>query len=307
MKIIFLGTPDFAVVVLESLIKSHHEILAVVTQPDKMRDRCKITYSPVKEYALKHGIKVLQYEKISRDGVDDLRALNPDVLITAAYGQILSEEILNLAPNGVLNVHASLLPKYRGSAPIQWAIINGENETGVTIMKTAYKVDSGDILLQVKTPIGNDETAGELFDRLSVLGGEALLEALEIIENGKAMFVPQNHSEMTYFPMLKKENGKIDFNKSAFEIKCLVQGVSPWPSAYTFLNGKMLKIHKVSVADEQGKAGSVINADLKNGLVIACGKNAIKVEILQPENSKKMTAYDYLLGHKIEIGTILGD
>lgn len=307
MKIIFLGTPDFSVAVLESLIKSHHEILAVVTQPDKMRDRCRITYSPVKEYALKHGLKVLQYEKISRDGIDDLRALKPDVLITAAYGQILSEEILNLAPYGVLNVHASLLPEYRGSAPIQWAIINGERETGITIMKTAYKVDSGDILLQVKTPIGDDETAGELFDRLSVLGGEALIEALEIIESGKAVFVPQNHSKMTYFPMLKKENGKIDFNKSAFDIKCLVRGVTPWPSAFTFLNGKMLKIHKVSVVDGQGIAGSIINADLKDGLIIACGKDALKVEILQPENSKKMTAYDYLLGHNIEIGTVLGE
>lgn len=306
MKIVFLGTPDFAVTVLDDLLKSNHEILAVVTQPDKMRNRCKISYSPVKEYALKNEIKVLQYEKISRDGVEDLKSLNPDVLITVAYGQILSEEVLNIAPLGVLNVHASLLPKYRGSAPIQWAIINGEKETGITIMKTALKVDSGDILFQLKTPIGEDETAGELFNRLSNLGGEALIKSLKLIEQGKAKFVPQNHAEMTYYPMLRKTDGKINFNKSANAVKRLIQGVSPWPSAYTFLDGKMLKLHKVSIVNEKGLAKSVLCADLKNGLVIACGQDAIKVEILQPENSKRMSAYDYLLGHNIEVGTVLG-
>lgn len=306
MKLVFMGTPDFAVPSLEKLIESKHEILAVVTQPDRKRDKCKVSFSPVKDCALKHGLNILQYEKISREGIEDISKLCPDIIITVAFGQMLSEAFLAIAPFGVINVHASLLPKYRGSSPIQWSVINGEKETGVSIMKTAYKMDSGDIILQKKTPIYENETAGELFNRLSVFGADALLEALDLIENGKATYTAQDHSQMTYFPMLKKESGIIDFSKSASEIKSFVLGMNPWPTAYTFLSGKMLKVFAVSEVDGVGRFGEVLSAD-KGGLIIACKDGAVKLEIIQPENGKRMDASAYLAGHKIEIGAILGE
>jgi methionyl-tRNA formyltransferase len=306
MKVIFLGTPDFAVASLNGLIASRHEVLAVVTQPDRMRDRMRVTYSAVKECALKHGLRVLQYENVSREGVEEIRALKPDVMVTAAFGQILSEEFLAVAPKGVVNVHASLLPKYRGSSPIQWAIVCGERETGVTIMKTAYKMDSGDIILQKKTAIGADETAGELFDRLSVIGADALIEALDKIEEGTAEYVPQDESNATYFPMLKKESGRLDFTKTAAEIKHAVLGFNPWPTAFTYLNKKLLKVFKVVPIDVDSDAdnGAVISAD-KNGLVVKCGGGAVRLFEIQAENGKRMSDASYLLGHKIEVGTVL--
>ena len=217
-----MGTPDFSVPCLEQLINSRHKVIAVVTQPDRPRNRGVVSACPVKVCAEKHGLKVLQYEKVSREGIDDIRALNPDVIVTAAFGQMLSRDFLAIAPHGVINVHASLLPKYRGSSPIQWAVINGEKETGVTIMQTAYKMDSGDIILQKRVAVGVDETAGELFEKLSALGAPALIEALDLIESGKATFTPQNEDEMTYFPMLKKEDGEIDFSMSATDILSLI-------------------------------------------------------------------------------------
>lgn len=307
MKIVFLGTPDFAVKPLESLIASSHEVIAVVTQPDRMRDRCRVTYSPVKECALKHGIKVLQYEKVSRDGIDEMRALHPDVMVTAAFGQMLSQEFLDIAKHGVINVHASLLPKYRGSSPIQWAVIQGERETGVTIMRTALKMDSGDIILQQKLEIGEDETAGELFDRLSVIGADALLTALNSIEKGEATFTPQDETQATYFPMLKKEDGRIDFHKTAHEIKCCVLGFNPWPTAYTELTGKRLKVFSVEEIEGcfSGRFGEVISADVKGGLLVKCTGGAVRLRVIQPENGKRMEDTAYLLGHKIEKGTVL--
>ncbi len=302
MNIVFLGTPDFAVPCLENLIASHHTVLAVVTQPDRARERGnKVSFCPVKECAVRHGIPVLQYEKVSKEGVDDIRALKPDVMVTAAFGQMLSREFLEIAPHGVVNVHASLLPKYRGSSPIQWAIVNGERETGVTIMKTAYKMDSGDIILQERLAIGEDETAGELFDRLSAFGAPALLKALDLIETGKETYTAQDESEVTYFPMLKKEDGAIDFNRTSREIKCRVQGFNPWPSAYTRLDGKLLKIHKVAIGEGIGEAGTVLCAD-KSRFAVATSDGAIDILELQPENSRKMTYKEYLAGHKIEIG-----
>lgn len=301
MKVIFMGTPDFSVPCLEKLIESHHDVIAVVTQPDRPRNRGVVTACPVKECAEKHGLKVLQYEKVSKEGIDDIRALCPDVIVTVAFGQMLSREFLEIAPHGVINVHASLLPKYRGSSPIQWAVVNGEKETGVTIMQTAYKMDSGDMILQMKTAVGEDETAGELFDRLSALGAPALIEALDLIEAGKATFTPQNEDEATYFPMLKKEDGEIDFSQSAIDIKHKIQGFTPWPSAYTTSGGKKMKILKASVIEMQGKPKEVLKAD-KDAFIVACGKDALKIEILQPENGKKMCARDYLLGHRVPVG-----
>lgn len=305
MKILFLGTPDFAVPCLEKIIASKHEVLAVVTQPDRARNRGKVSFCPVKEAAIKHGVKVLQYEKVSKEGVDEIRALNPDVMVTAAFGQMLSREFLEIAPQGVINVHASLLPKYRGSSPIQRAIEQGESETGVTIMKTAYKMDSGDIILQEKVNIGDDETSGELFERLSRVGADALLCALDKIEEGTATFTAQDESLATYFPMIKKEEGEIDFCVSSFKIKRMVQAFNPWPSAYTFLDGKMLKIYKAALSDMHGECGTVLRAD-KNGLTFGTGDGAIDVIELQPENGRRMNYKEYLAGHKIPAGAKLG-
>ncbi len=307
MKIIFMGTPDYAVPSLQKLAESKHEILAVVTQPDRQRNRGVVSFSPVKEEAIKRGIKVLQYEKVSREGVEDLRSLGADVIVTVAYGQILSDEVLNLTKYGVINSHASLLPKYRGSSPIQWAVICGEKETGVTIMKTAQKVDSGDIILQRKIEIQSGETSGELFDRLSVFASGVLIEGLDLIESGKATYTPQNHELATHYPMLKKEDGLIDFSKPAEVIYHFVLGMSPWPSAFTKINGVTFKVHETEVIKEKGnyKVGEIVSADTKNGLVVATGDGLIRLKKLQAENSKKMADVDYLRGHSIEKGLTL--
>ncbi len=305
MRLIFLGTPDFAVPSLKKIAESNHEIIAVVTQPDRPRNRGVMSPSPVKEIALELGLKVLQYERISREGVENIKNLNPDIMVTCAFGQILSRELLAIPKYGVINEHESLLPKYRGSSPIQWCVINGEKETGVTIMKTAYEVDSGDILFADKTFIGEDETAGELFDRLSILAADSIIKALDLIENGKANFVPQNHNEATFCKMLTKADGLIDWSKSAQQIKDFVRGMNPWPCAYTKLDGMVYKIHKISVQNNNfsGKAGQIVVAD-KNGLIVACGDGAINIDIIQAPNCKKMSAKDYLLGHKLQVGSI---
>ncbi|MEG1645852.1 MAG: methionyl-tRNA formyltransferase [Clostridia bacterium] len=243
MRVIFLGTPDFAVPCLDAVAKEY-EVVGVCTQPDRLGNRNKVNVCAVKQRAQQLGLPVFQFEKISREGVEILKQLNADVIITCAFGQILSQQILDLTKYGVLNVHASLLPKYRGSSPIQWCLINGETQTGVTIMKTAYAVDSGDVLLQEIVPIFPQETAGELFVRLAQIGAKALIKALKLVENGKAVFTAQNHTQATHFPMLSKTDGKIDFNSASCDIVNKVRGFNPWPSAYCFWQGKMLKIHK---------------------------------------------------------------
>ena len=306
MKVVFMGTPDFAVPCLETLTQSRHKVIAVVTQPDRPRNRGQVTYCPVKERALELGIPVLQYEKVSREGVDDIRALNPDVIVTAAFGQMLSREFLEIAPYGVINVHASLLPKYRGSSPIQWAVVNGETKTGITIMKTAYKMDSGDIITQKEVAIGDDETAGELFEKLSLAGAPELVKALDLLEDGKATFTPQDESKATYYPMLKKEDGEVDFSLPAHAVVCRIRGFNPWPSAFTSAGGKRIKIFKAAVVEGKGKPGEVIAAE-RDGITVACGDNAVKITELQPENGKKMSARDYLAGHKITVGTVFGN
>ena len=306
MKIIFMGTPDYAVPSLKKLIDSKHKILAVVTQPDRHRNHNKVSFCPVKEEALKHNLPVLQYEKVSKQGVEELKKLNADVIITVAYGQILSDEILNLTPYGVINSHASLLPKYRGSSPIQWAVINGESKTGITIMKTAKAVDSGDMILQKEVEILDNETSGELFTRLSEISGGVLLEALDLLEENKAVFTPQNHSLATHFPMLSKEDGRMDFSKSARELHHFVLGMSPWPSAFTFIDGIMFKIHEIEQIIleneilENYSNGEIVYADSKNGLIVKVKDSFIRLKTIQPQNSKRMNCCDYLRGHKIE-------
>ncbi|MBO7214856.1 MAG: methionyl-tRNA formyltransferase [Clostridia bacterium] len=301
MKIVFLGTPDFAVPVLKAIHGSKHQILAVVTQPDRPVGRkAIITPCAVKTCALELGLSTLSYEKIRLEGVNDLKALNPDIMVTCAFGQILSQEILDIAKHGVINVHASLLPKYRGSAPIQYSIINGDKETGVTIMQTGLEVDSGDILMQSKLEIMPEETAGELFDRLSVLGAGAIVSALDGIERGEITPVQQDHSKATHVKMIKKEDGVIDFNKSATDIKNLIRGFNPWPIAFTKYEGKTLKIFKASVLDKSGVAGEVLSVE--NGITVATANGAIVLEEVQLEGSKRMSAKEFLLGHKIPVG-----
>jgi methionyl-tRNA formyltransferase len=227
-------------------------------------------------------------------------------MVTCAYGQILSKEILDIAKYGVINIHASLLPKYRGSAPIQWSIINGDKQTGVTIMQTDVGVDTGDILKAVSLDIADTETAGELFERLSKLGAETIVSVLDDIENGNVKPIKQDEAQATHVGMLKKEDGKLDFTKSTFDIVNLIRGLNPWPIAFTYLKGKTLKVYSASQVAGSGKAGEVLFADVKNGLIVATGDGAIKINELQLEGSKKMTARDFLVGNKLEKGEVLG-
>ncbi len=305
MNVVFMGTPDFAVMALRAIYNSNHKILAVVTQTDKPVGRkAIITPCAVKVEALNLSLKTLSYEKISRDGLQDLKALNPDVIVTCAYGQILSKEILDIPKYGVINIHASLLPKYRGSSPIQWAIINGEKETGVTIMQTALGVDTGDILMQEATLIKEYETAGELFERLSIIGANLIVDALNCIENGNLQPKKQDESKATHVKMLCKQDGLIDFNNDANSIVNKIHGLNPWPCAFTYLDGKMLKIFKAEVTNDVGLVGEVLKSDKNSGLVIGAKNGAVLVKELQLEGSKRLDVKQFLLGKNISVGYI---
>lgn len=315
MKIVFMGTPDFSAVVLEKL-NSVYPVSAVVTGLDKPVGRgYNLAPSPLKVKAIELGIPVLQYAKVSREGLDDIRALQPDIIVTAAFGQILSDAFLAIPKFAVLNVHASLLPKYRGSSPIQWSIINGDEKTGITIMKTVKAVDAGDVLLEKETEIGKKETAGELFDRLAILGGEAIVEAISLVECGKATFTPQDESKVTHCSMINKGDGLVDFSKTAKEIDCFVRGMTPWPSAYTHIGEKTLKIfdvEKVELSDlqksndqfENAKFGEVVLADKNHGLIVKVADGFIRLHVIQLEGSKRMDDTQFLLGRKIDVGTV---
>ena len=308
MKLIFLGTPDFAVEALKSIYNSSNEILAVITQPDKPVGRkAVITPCAVKVCAQELSLKTLSYDKISVQGVEDIKALNPDIMVTCAYGQILSKEILEIPKYGVINIHASLLPKYRGASPIQWSILNGDSKTGVTIMKTELGVDTGDIISQVETPILENETAGELFDRLSKIGAELIVKVLEDYDNNLVTFTKQDDTKAIKVGLIKKEDGKIDFNRSSEDIKNQVRAFNPWPIAFTKYEGKTLKIYSCDVVDYKGLAGETLFADRENGLVIATKDKAISVKELQLEGGKKMSVYDFLLGRKIPLGYKFGE
>ena len=306
MKIIYLGTPEFAVAPLKAIIGSqNHEVVAVVTQPDRPVGRKNIiTPPPVKVVALENGIPVFQYEKIRAEGVEDLKSVGADIMITCAYGQILSKEIIDVCPHGIINIHASLLPKYRGAAPIQYAVINGEKTTGVTVMQTEVGLDTGDIIEAFETPISESETAGDLFVRLSNLGAEKICQVLDKIEKGEITPQKQDESKAFVVKTIKKEDALIDFSKSALEIKNLINGMNPWPIAYTFANGKKLKIYRAVTVDASGSVGEVIKADKK--LYIACGDGAIEVLELQEEGGKVMNALSYLNGRKLKVGDLLG-
>ena len=321
MKIIFMGTPDFAAAALEKIAEAGHEITLVVTQPDKPKGRSgELQVSDVKACALKHGFPVFQPERIKlEENVAYLKNYEADIYVVAAFGQILSQEILDIPKFGCVNIHASLLPKYRGAAPIQQSIIDGEEKTGVTIMQMAAGMDTGDILLQREIPIDDDETGGGLFDKLSDLGAELIVEALPKIERGELTPVPQDESLATKCGKLSKNMGKIDFNKNAVAIRNLVRGLNPWPSAFTRHDGKMLKIWVADALDDKqvkefsGNAEVLKNAVpgtvsfvTKEAIGVATGKGTLVLKEVQLEGKKRMLVKDFLLGNKIEIGTKLG-
>lgn len=309
MRIIFMGTPDFSVLPLKRLAeRKKDEIVAVITNPDKPFGRKQIlTPCAVKAAATELGLKVYSYNKIRVEGIEDLKKLAPDIIVTCAFGQILSKDILDIPKFGVINVHASLLPKYRGASPIHYAILNGEEKTGVTIMKTDVGIDTGDILLKEEINIGENETCGELFERLSALGAKLLDSALDLIESGKAKFIPQDEEKATYTKMIKKEDALIDWARSAKDIKNQVRAFNPYPAAYTFLNGEQVKIFDAEVLSggEKGKAGEIIAT--KSEFIAYCGDGALKIKSLQKAGGKRMSAEEYLCGNKISSGGKFGN
>ncbi len=308
MKVIFLGTPDFGVPALHA-ISQHHQVLACVCQPDKVGARGKTEFCAVKKYALLHEIPLYQFEKISRDGVQVLKDLAPDIMVTAAYGQILSQEVIDIAPHGIINIHGSLLPQLRGAAPIQYAVLLGLEKTGVTILQTVRKVDAGAMILKKSLDILPFETNGQLFERLSVLGAEAVVEALQLIESGKATYTEQNEEEATFSGKITAEQERIDWSKSSTEIINLVRALNPSPIAWTTWQGKRLKIHELRPCDMQfsGVPGQVVLCSKKQ-LAVMCGDNkAVFVTSLQAENSKCMQINCFLCGKHISEGTILGE
>ena len=304
MRILFMGTPDFAVASLKRLVEAGHEICGVFTQPDKPKNRGhKLAFSPVKEYAIAQDLPVYQPLKM-RDGeaLAIVRRLQPELIVVAAYGKILPEDILNTPPYGSINVHSSILPKYRGAAPINWAILNGEDRTGVTIMYMAKELDAGDIIRCLTTDIDPDEDAQHLTERLAELGGEALIEAVEMLKNGTAKRTPQDHSAHTYAPMLDKSLSPIDWTKDAREIHNQVRGLIPWPCALTQIGGKNIKVYKTAVGGEtDAPAGKIIAAN-KKGIEFACGDgHSLRILELQAEGGKRMAAAAYLAGHPVEV------
>lgn len=304
-----MGTPDFAVNTLKAIIEAGHEVIGVVTQPDKVKGRgAKISYPPVKEAALEYDLTVYQPVKVREPEFLQLIAnLKPEVIVVAAFGQILPKELLDIPPYGCINVHASLLPKYRGAAPIQAAILEGEEETGITIMHMDVKLDTGDMILQEKIPIAKDETGGSLHDKLAVLGAELLVKALEKLEDGSAERIPQDDSKASYVKMMDKELGNIDFTMPALKIERMIRGLNPWPSAYTRINGKTLKLWKAEVMEtsSDAKPGEVIEVT-KDKIVVMTGKDALIIHELQLEGKKRLSCDAFLRGYPIEKGTILG-
>ena len=311
MRIIFLGTPSFAVNCLDALCNSRHEIVAVVTQPDKPSDRGnRVEFSAVKKYALDNGLALFQFLKISRDGVIDLRALNPDLIVTAAYGQILSQEVIDIPKYGIINVHASILPKYRGASPIQTAIINGDSKTGVTIMKTDIGLDTGDIISQVEVDIEADDTLGTMTEKLSIVGAKLLLETIDAIENGTATYEKQDNLHATVTHKIKKEDSVIIWGKSSKEIVSLIHGTNPSPIARTTLKGDVVKIYKakeidfiLSEQDETLQSGSVLMcSSAKKGLFIRTGNTAIEILSMQFPGGKVLDGKSLINGRKVVVG-----
>ncbi len=322
MKIVFMGTPDFAVGALEALIAAGHEITAVVTQPDKAKGRSgQPVFSPVKECALRHNIPVFQPRRIKTpEAIEELKTYPADVFVVAAFGQILSQEILDMPPYGSLNVHASLLPGYRGASPIQNVILHGEDKTGVTIMQMDAGIDTGDMLYKMEIGIDREDTFETLHDKLMALGGEAIVRALELLEEGSLVPEPQQDELSSHAPLITKEMGQIDFSEDAYAIERKVRAMNPWPSAYTFYRGKQLKIWEAFAEDgvenvtkhsdkkekDTGICGMILQV-LKDSVVIGTGKGILKIYSMQLEGKKRMSARDFLLGVRMQPGEKLGE
>ncbi len=308
MKIVFMGTPIFAVPSLVELQKSNLDVGLVITQIDKPRGRGKkLQFTPVKEKAVELGIEVFQPINVnSHESIEKIKSINPDLIVVVAYGQILCRQILELPKYGCINVHASLLPKYRGAAPINWAIINGEIETGVTIMEMERGLDTGDMIIKSTIPIKTNDDYISIHDKLSVLGGNLLIESIDQIVKDIVVKTPQDHSLSNYAPMIFKEAGKIDWNKKGEEILNLIRGLKPWPSAYTDYKEQTIKIHKARLEDDTkiGEIGEIIKAT-DNGIYISCLDGIVVIEEIQFPNKKKMSVKDYLAGNDIEIGAVL--
>lgn len=309
MRIVFMGTPDFAVPVLEALCDAGHEVAAVVTQPDKPRGRGKeMQYTPVKESALERGIEVYQPVKVKDEAfVQILKEINPDVIVVVAFGQILPTTILHMPKYGCINVHASLLPKYRGAAPIQWVIIDGEKETGITTMQMDEGLDTGDMMLKAVISIDEKETGGSLHDKLAGIGGTLIVDTLKQVEEGSIVLEKQDDSKSNYAKMLNKKLGRIDFEKSAEEIERLIRGLNPWPSAYTSLNGKTLKIWDADVRKEKTNIppGEIIEVT-NDEILVSTGDGVLIINELQLEGKKRMDTESFLRGYKVEKGEKLG-
>lgn len=308
MRVVFMGTPDFSVPTLEALVQAGHDVTAVVTQPDKPKGRGKaVLMTPVKEKALEYGIQVYQPVKVrDQEFVQVLRQMNPDIIVVTAFGQILSVEILKIPRYGCVNVHASLLPKYRGASPIQYAVIEGEKETGITTMMMAEGLDTGDMLDQAVIQLDQKETGGSLHDKLGNLGGELIIGTLKKLEDGTAIRTPQREEEACYVKPLKKLMGDIDWSMEAEAIERLVRGLNPWPSAYTSWNGKTIKIWEADVIAQEyeGRCGQIAEVD-KDKLLVKTGKGALSIRVLQLEGKKRMNIDAFLRGYKIEKGTVL--
>lgn len=315
MKVVFMGTPDFAVATAEAIANAGHEIILAVTQPDKPKGRGKeLAPPPVKQWARERGIPVFQPEKIKReDAVETLRNYPADIFVVSAFGQILPKEILSMPPLGCVNVHASLLPKYRGAAPIQWAVINGDKTSGVTTMLMGEGLDDGDMLLKKEITLAEDETGGSLFERLAVVGGELIVETMAQLEKGTLIATPQKESEATHVGMIRKSLGQLDFSKSAEVLERWIRGLNPWPSAYTRLGGKGLKVWKArtektlpQTPSQEAKATGSIAYVCDDGIWVVTGEDYLVLEEVQPEGKKRMKSADFLRGRKIEIGDMLG-
>ena len=301
MRVVFMGTPEYGVPSLKALIDAGYDVVGVFTQPDKPSGRGKkMQSSPVKVCAVEHNIPVYQPLKIRVDGVEDLRALQPDVCVTAAFGQILSQEVLDIPKMGTVNVHASLLPEYRGSSPINWCLLNGEKVTGVTTMLTDKGIDTGDILQKAECVIEEEDTTATLTVKLAELGAGLLIDTLKKLENGTCPREKQDESKMSYYPMLKKEMGLLDFKKTAQQLVNQVRAFDPWPCAYLMVDGAPMKVWKAAVEERTGTPGQILCANAKEGLVIAAGEKALKVVELQAQGGKRMRAQDYLRGHALE-------
>lgn len=306
MRILFMGTPDFAVPCLSRLLADGHEIVGVLTQPDKPQGRkMKLTPPPVKALALERGLTVHQPETLKDGAIQGLLdETRPELIVVVAYGKILPAYVLDYPAHGCINVHGSLLPRWRGAAPIQWSVIAGDQYAGVTTMKMARGLDTGDMLLTYKTEIGARETAGELFDRLAEAGAALLSETIEKLDTITP--VPQDESLANYASMLDKELAVIDWSKSARAIDCLIRGLNPWPVALTTLDSARMKVYAAEIESRSGRPGEVLEADAKKGLLVACGEGALRLTEIQMVGGKRMNACDYLRGHAIQEGTILG-